>query len=60
MQVSFNGGLSWKALRLERRGRNWTLRFREPYDGNVSLRSTVVSVQGDSTVQTIYDAYGIG
>ena len=60
VQISYNGGLGWKALRLERRGRNWTLRFREPYSGNVSLRSTVVSVHGASTVQTIYDAYGIG
>ncbi len=60
MQVSFNGGRSWQAVRLERRGRSWTLTFREAESGNVSLRSTVVSAHGDSTVQTIYDAYGIG
>jgi hypothetical protein len=60
VQASFNGGLTWQTLRLDRRGRDWTLNFREPVSGNVSLRSTVVSARGDSTVQTIYDAYSIG
>jgi hypothetical protein len=30
-----------------------------PAAGYVALRSTVVDVQGDSMVQTIYRAYGI-
>jgi hypothetical protein len=60
MQVSYNGGSTWQTLRLIRRGRAWTLTFREPVSGDVSLRSTVVSTNGDSSVQTIYDAYGIG
>jgi hypothetical protein len=60
IQASFNGGRSWQALRLRRRGRLWTLSFREPSDGTVSLRSTVIGARGDSTVQTIYDAYNIG
>ena len=53
-------GASRQAVRLDRRGRDWTLTFREPVSGNVSLRSTAVNAHGDSTVQTIYDAYGIG
>jgi hypothetical protein len=60
MQVSDNGGSTWQTLKLNRRGRVWTLTFREPVSGDVSLRSTVVSTDGDSSVQTIYDAYGIG
>jgi len=60
IQVSFNGGRTWEALRLDRRGRDWTLTFREPLAGSVSLRSTVVGARGDSTVQTIYDAYSVG
>jgi hypothetical protein len=59
VQVSFNGGGTWQTLRLNRRGRDWTVAFREPPAGTVSLRSTVVSPSGDSTVQTIYDAYNI-
>lgn len=59
IQVSFNGGQSWRSVSVHRRGRDWTVSVRNPGYGNVSLRSTVINARGDSTVQTIYDAFGI-
>jgi hypothetical protein len=58
--VSFNYGQSRQPLRLVRHGRMWTVTVPEAPAGNVSLRSTVINGRGDSTVQTIYDAYSIG
>ena len=42
-----------------RRGSHWTATVHDPASGFVSLRSIAVSEKGDSTVQTIYNAYGI-
>jgi hypothetical protein len=42
-----------------RRGRAWIARIPDPVNGQVSLRSTVTDVHGDSTTETIYQAYGI-
>jgi hypothetical protein len=59
LQVSGDGGLTWGAVRVTRRGRAWIARITDPANGQVSLRSTVTDVHGDSTTETIYQAYGI-
>jgi hypothetical protein len=41
-------------------GGEWLAKVRDPASGFVSLRSTVTDIKGDSTVETINRAYGIG
>lgn len=59
LQVSYNGGVSWLPVTLVQRGRSWLASVHDPASGYVSLRSTVIDVAGDSTVQTIYRAYRV-
>ena len=59
VQASFNGGTTWHTVLATRRGSHWTVTVHDPGAGFVSLRSIAVNVKGDSTVQTIYRAYGI-
>jgi len=59
VQMSVNGGTTWRALRLTRRGSDWLATVPDPATGYVSLRSVVTDVHGDSSVQTIYRAYAI-
>jgi hypothetical protein len=59
LEVSGDGGLTWASVRVTRRGRAWIARIPDPVNGQVSLRSTVTDVHGDSTTETIYQAYGI-
>jgi hypothetical protein len=58
-QASFDGGKTWHALALTHTGNHWTAEVRDPASGFVSLRSIVTNTAGDSTTQTIYDAYAI-
>jgi len=60
VQASFDGGRTWRSVRLVRRGGNWVAFVPAAAAGYVALRSTVADVRGDSTVQTIYRAYQIG
>jgi hypothetical protein len=60
MQASFNGGKTWQALRLIRRTGHWLARVHDPASGMVALRAVVIDAAGDSTVQTIYQAFAIG
>jgi hypothetical protein len=59
IEASFNGGHTWKALRLIHRGSRLFVQVRDPASGTVSLRSTVVNTKGDSTVLTVYSAYRV-
>jgi hypothetical protein len=59
LQVSVNGGATWQTVALAVHGRDWLARIADPASGFVSLRSTVTDVRGNSTVETIYQAYGI-
>jgi hypothetical protein len=59
VQMSVNGGATWRALKLTRRGRDWLATVPDPASGYVSLRSVVTDVHGDSSVQTIYRAFAI-
>jgi hypothetical protein len=60
VQASFDGGKTWHPLKVTSAGRYWQASVQNPpAAGYVALRSTVVDVKGDSTVQTIYRAYGI-
>ena len=59
LQVSGNAGLSWQAAGVTRQGSAWIAKITDPVNGAVSLRSTVRDVHGDSTTETIYDAYGV-
>jgi hypothetical protein len=58
--ASFNGGQTWHRLAISRSGRNWLAILRDPASGNVTLRSIVTDVKGDSRTETIYRAYAIG
>jgi hypothetical protein len=58
--ASFNGGQTWHRLAISRSGRNWLAVVRDPASGNVTLRSIVTDVKGDSRTETIYRAYAIG
>jgi hypothetical protein len=60
VRASFDGGKTWHTLKLTRHGSGWTTTVQNPQaSGFVSLRSTVTDGRGDSTVQTIDQAYGI-
>jgi hypothetical protein len=60
VQASFDGGKTWHTVKVRSAGRYWQASVRNPSAaGYVALRSTVVDVKGDSTVQTIYRAYRI-
>jgi len=50
---------TWRALKVSKAGRSWVVSVTDPAGGSVTLRSTVIDVNGDSTVQTIFRAYGI-
>jgi len=60
VQASFNAGKTWHAVHLVRHRGYWTIRVRNPRSGYVSIRSTTVNAAGDTSVETIYRAYGIG
>ena len=59
VQASFNDGKTWQALRASKACGHWLVSVPDPASGTVALRSTVIDVKGDSTMQTIYRAYGI-
>ena len=57
--ASFNGGRTWKTLKISRQGSGWLTSVPDPLTGYVALRSIVTDVHGDRTVQTIYRAYSV-
>ncbi len=59
VQMSVNGGATWRTLTLTHRGSYWLATVPDPASGYVSLRSVVTDVRGDSSVQTIYRAFAI-
>jgi hypothetical protein len=59
VEVSVNGGKTWQKLAIKKHGRSWLATVHDPASGYVALRSVVTDVKGDSTVQTIYQAYSI-
>jgi len=59
VQMSVDGGASWRTLTLTRQGRYWLATVPDPASGYVSLRSVVTDVHGDSSVQTIYRAFAV-
>jgi hypothetical protein len=59
VQMSVNGGATWRTLTLTRRNGYWLATVPDPASGYVSLRSVVTDVHGDSSVQTIYRAFAI-
>jgi hypothetical protein len=60
LEASFDGGATWHELTLRRSGSEWTAAVRDPASGFVALRSIVVNTAGDSSTQTVYNAYAIG
>ncbi len=59
LQVSVNGGTTWRSLKLIRSHGFWRAAVHDPASGFVSLRSVVTDVHGDRTEQTVYHAYGV-
>jgi len=60
LQVSFDDGATWRTATLAAKAGYWLAQVGEPASGYLSLRATTTDAQGDSTVETIYRAYGIG
>ncbi len=58
-QASFDGGKTWRTLKVTGSGSKWTAQVPNPTSGAVTLRTTVTSTTGDSSVTTIYRAYAI-
>jgi hypothetical protein len=59
VQESFNDGRVWRQLPVAREHGYWVVTVTDRSKGYVSLRSTVIDARGNSTVETIYRAYGI-
>jgi hypothetical protein len=59
VQVSFDGGHVWRTVPVIRHSGFWTFSVHNPAAGFVAFRSVTVSAAGDSSVQTVYNAYGI-
>ena len=57
--VSFNDGKTWQAIAVTGHGSAWKATVDDPASGFISLRSTVTDSAGDSTTETIYQAYAI-
>jgi hypothetical protein len=58
-EASSNGGKTWHKVPVVRRKGFWLFAVRNPKSGFVSLRTTVISAAGDTSIETIYRAYGI-
>jgi hypothetical protein len=61
LEVSFNGGKSWKKVRLERADDGWSADITNPRKGAefVSLRASAWDDAGNRIDQTVIRAYGL-
>jgi hypothetical protein len=59
VEISTDGGETWKSVRLTKDGGAWLATIPDPASGYVSLRSVVTDTHGDSTIQTIDRAFAI-
>ena len=59
VQVSYNGGKTWQAVKVTGHGTSWQATVTDPSGGYIALRSTVTDSAGDSTTETIYRAYAV-
>ena len=58
-QASFDGGTTWRSVKVTGSGAKWTAQVPNPASGAVTLRTTAISTTGDSSTTTIYRAYAI-
>lgn len=58
--TSFDGGKTWRKLRLTRHGEHWLASVHDPAAGFVALRTVVTDTRGNTSTQAIYQAYAIG
>jgi hypothetical protein len=58
-QASFNDGKTWHGVAVVKHKGFWTFVVPNPSSGFVTLRTTTVNRHGNSSVETIYRAYGI-
>jgi hypothetical protein len=59
VQASFNDGRTWHGVAVVKHKGFWTFVVHNPSSGFVTLRTTTVNTRGNSSVETIYRAYGI-
>jgi hypothetical protein len=59
VQASFNDGKTWHRVAVVKHKGFWTFVVHNPSSGFVTLRTTTVNTHGNSSVETIYRAYGI-
>ncbi len=59
VEVSGDAGTTWVAASVVRSGKGFTAVFPTPAGAGISLRATVVDRAGNSTTQTVFDAYRI-
>ncbi len=56
--VSYDGGTTWQAITGTAHGAYWLISVPNPHEGGyIALRSTVTDVHGNSTTETILNAY---
>ncbi|MFC1417551.1 hypothetical protein [Streptacidiphilus cavernicola] len=59
--ASHDGGKTWHAVSLRRSGGSWVANVPEPATaGTVALRTVVADTAGDTSTQTVYNAYTVG
>jgi hypothetical protein len=59
LQASSDGGNTWQTLRDAEHDGLWHAVVADPASGFVALRATVTDTNGDSTVETIYQAWSV-
>jgi hypothetical protein len=59
LEASNDGGKTWHLVPVVAHRTFWLAQVPDPASGYVALRSIVTDIKGDSTVETIYRAYGI-
>jgi hypothetical protein len=60
LEVSYDDGATWRAVRLQRSGSGWSGRLDAPASAEyVSVRATARDTAGNSVSQTVQRAFGV-
>ncbi|GAA4698902.1 S8 family serine peptidase [Phytohabitans rumicis] len=60
VDVSYDGGRTWRKAAVTRNGPRWTVTVHHPATGHASLRARVTDAAGNTLEQTVLRAYQIG
>ena len=59
LEVSADGGRTWQVVRVTGHGLTRWAQVPDPASGYVTIRTVVTDVRGDTSTQTVYQAYGV-